>query len=129
TPGIDYCSNTLVRTYPIGMDTEVFSRAVLEKAHARATQPHEREHVTPYLYQHPERFRLENVAAPEWASWPELRLTLDEAADQELLQAVVGRVGPDAGLRQVLDALRADESLAALNADVAHRHVEKPVEW
>ncbi|MDO8881030.1 MAG: glycosyltransferase family protein [Coriobacteriia bacterium] len=129
TPGIDYCSNTLVRTYPIGMDTEVFSRAVLEKSHGRATQPHEREHVTPYLYQHPERFRLENVTAPEWARWPELRLTLDEAADLELLQAVVGRVGPDAGLRQVLDALRADPALAQVNAEVEHRHVEKPVEW
>ncbi|MBN2839417.1 MAG: glycosyltransferase family protein [Coriobacteriia bacterium] len=128
-PGLDYCSNTLVRTYPIGMDAEVFSRHALERAHERATEPHEREHVTPHLYQHPERFKLENVAAPPWAMWPELRLTVDEEVDLELLRAVVERVGPDAGLREVLDLLRTDPALVEVNARVAHRHVEKPTSW
>ena len=127
--GLDYCSNTLVRTYPIGMDTEVFTRHALERANERAMEPHEREHVTPHIYQHPERFRLENVTAPEWARWPELRLTVDEASDLEMLRAVVERVGPDAGLREVLELLRAEPALAEINAEVEHRHVQKPVEW
>lgn len=129
TPGLDYCSNTLVRTYPIGMDAEVFSRHALERANEHATDQHEREHVTPHLYQHPDRFRLQNVEAPAWAHWPQLRLTLDEEADLWLLRKVVERVGPDAGLRQVLDLLRAEPALVALNADVTHRHLERPVEW
>lgn len=126
---VDYCSNILKRTYPIGMDTEVLSRLALERAHAEATQPHEREHVTPYIYQHPEIFRLRNVEAPDWASWPDLRLTVDEAADLEMLQVLLGNVGQLASSREVLACLRADAELATLNACVVHRHVEKRGGW
>lgn len=128
-PAIDYCSNTLVRTYPIGMDTEVFSRAALERAAAEALLPREREHVTPYLYQHPMEFRLRNVEAPGWATWPELRLTLDEAADLEMLRALAARIDTDAGLRDVLGALRDAPEIAAINGQVAHRHTQKPGSW
>ena len=126
---VDYCSNTLVRTYPIGMDAEVFSREILERAHVEATMQHEREHVTPYLYQHPERFRLRNVEAPEWALWPELRLTVDEPADLEMLREVVRLVGPDAGLAAILAALQGEPELVAINQRISHRHVSKPSAW
>lgn len=128
-PDVEYCTNTLKRTYPIGMDTEVFSRSALERAHREASKAYEREHVTPYIYQHPELFQLRSIEAPDWAVWPELRLTVDEAADLEMLQAVIARVGQGAGLRQVLQCLSADEELAAMNARVVHRHVEKPLNW
>ena len=124
-PEVDYCSNTLMRTYPIGMDTEVLSRGGLERAHAEATQPHEREHVTPFLYQHPELFRLRNVEAPAWARWPELRLTLDEPADLEMLRAVVARAPEQSGLRDVLGVIESEPALAAMNSEVPHRHVER----
>jgi len=94
-PPVGYCSNTLHRSYPIGMDTEVFSRHALERAHVEATQPLEREHVTPYLYQHPELFRLRNVEAPDWARRPDLRLTVDEMADLEMLRTLVGLTPED----------------------------------
>jgi len=121
-PEVDYCSNSLVRTYPIGMDTEVFSRRVLERALAEAAQPHEREHVTPYLYQHPELFRLRNAKAPGWAVWPQLRLTLDEPADLEIIRAVVAALGPDAGLGEIVAFLRRSPELVALNSGVPHRY-------
>lgn len=54
--GSDYASNTLRRTFPRGTDTEVFSAEALEKAHARALKKEEREHVTLYMYSHPEMF-------------------------------------------------------------------------
>lgn len=125
-PEADYCSNTLRRTYPIGMDTEVFSRAALIRAHLEATQPLEREHVTPYLYQHPEVFRLRNVEAPEWARWPELRLTLDEPADLEMLRAVAEVVGERAELKRLIETLRLHPDIVALSAQVAHRYVQRP---
>ena len=129
SPEVDYCANTLVRTYPIGMDTEVFSREALERAHAEASQPHEREHVTPYLYQHPELFRLRNVEAPERERWPTLRLTVDESADLEMLQALLGHASADAGLGELLAVLRSHPEIATHNAGVTHRHVEKPQDW
>ena len=46
---VDYASNTDPPTYPDGLDTEVFSFAVLEAAHRQAEEPFEREHVTPFI--------------------------------------------------------------------------------
>ena len=54
----DYASNTLHRTYPRGLDTEVFTAAALARACHEASEPYQRTHVTPYIYQHPEYFRL-----------------------------------------------------------------------
>jgi spore coat polysaccharide biosynthesis protein SpsF len=129
SPEVDYCSNTLRRTYPIGMDNEVFSREALERAHPEAVQPHEREHVTPYLYQHPELFRLRNVEAPEWATWPELRLTVDEAADLDMLGILLAKTPQGATLSEVLATLKANPEIAKRNAAVRHRHVGRPRTW
>ena len=46
------------RTYPIGLDTEVCTFAALESAWKEAIQPHQREHVMPFFYEQPERFRI-----------------------------------------------------------------------
>jgi spore coat polysaccharide biosynthesis protein SpsF len=54
--GADFASNTLKRTFPRGTDTEVFSTEALERAHAGALRREEREHVTLYMYTHPELF-------------------------------------------------------------------------
>jgi spore coat polysaccharide biosynthesis protein SpsF len=124
-PPVDYCSNSLRRTYPVGMDAEVFSREVLESAHDAAHEPHEREHVTPYIYQHPERFHLRNVNAPTWAARPEIRLTLDEPRDLDLLRILVERLGPEASLRQALAALDEDPELTLINQGVEQRHIFK----
>jgi spore coat polysaccharide biosynthesis protein SpsF len=58
----DYASNVLKRrTYPRGLDTEVFTVEALEKSWAEAVLPSEREHVTPYIYNHPEIFKLKGI--------------------------------------------------------------------
>src|SRR4030042_109098 len=46
------------RTYPIGLDTEVCSMAALEQAWRQAAEPHQREHVMPFFYENPARFRI-----------------------------------------------------------------------
>ena len=125
----DYCSNVLVRTYPIGMDCEVVSAEVLWAAVAEAVDPVEREHVTPFVYGRPERFRLRNVEAPAWANRPDLRLTVDEANDLELLRRVIDELGPDPSLREVLQLLDRRPDIGRTNSDVEHRHVEKPTSW
>ena len=56
--GYDYTSNTLVRTYPDGLDAEVVALPCLEAAWREAALPSEREHVTPFIYNRPQRFRL-----------------------------------------------------------------------
>lgn len=88
----DYVSNMLPPTWPYGMAVEVFSAAALAQAHAEATQAAEREHVTPFLYWHPERYRLRNVASPVDLS--QHRWTVDTAEDYELVRRLFEHLMP-----------------------------------
>jgi len=85
---IDYLSNTLARTFPRGLDLEVFSFSALARAHREAVEPYQREHVTPYIWQHPELFKLEQYRAA--ADHSTLRWTLDTEEDWNFLAAVFG---------------------------------------
>jgi spore coat polysaccharide biosynthesis protein SpsF (cytidylyltransferase family) len=76
--GYDYVTNTLKYTYPDGMDVEVFSFKVLERAWKNARLESEREHVTPYIRTDP-RTRSKNIVASK--VYPPCRLTLDTPED------------------------------------------------
>ena len=90
--GSDYVSNMLPPTWPYGMAVEVFSAAALAQAHAEATQAAEREHVTPFLYWHPERYRLRNVASPVDLSHH--RWTVDTPEDYALVSRLFEHLMP-----------------------------------
>jgi spore coat polysaccharide biosynthesis protein SpsF len=77
---------------PLGTGVEVIEASALAEAGERAADPYEREHVTPYLYRHPERFRVGEPPCP--AAWhlPEARLTLDTSADYERLRELFGEL-------------------------------------
>jgi len=129
TGDVDYATNTLTRTYPIGLDVEAFTRASLMIAHSEAVEPHEREHVTPFIYQHPARFRLGNLTAPEWATHLEWRLTVDTAEDLALARLLYAGLPDTFGLTDVVDLVLRDPSVLETNSDVEHRHVAKPASW
>lgn len=57
----DYASNVFHRHYPRGLDTEVFSYKTLHQAWRDTSDPHDREHVTTYIWQHPDLFRIGSV--------------------------------------------------------------------
>jgi len=85
----DYTSNTLVRTFPHGLDIEVLNFDTLEKAYFSAKQDFEREHVCPYIYKsNPQMFKISSVQAPEELHAPDIRITLDTEQDYALLCAV-----------------------------------------
>jgi spore coat polysaccharide biosynthesis protein SpsF len=88
----DYVSNVLKRTFPRGMDTEVFSFDTLRIAHEEAYSPHELEHVTPYIELHPERFRLGNVEYRSDQSF--YRWTVDTMEDFDLVQKMIAELYP-----------------------------------
>ena len=89
---VDYVSNADPATFPDGLDTEVFSFNALEEAWRDATEPADREHVTPYL-RRSERFRRANVTNDVDLS--EQRWTLDEPEDLVVLTAVFDHFGND----------------------------------
>jgi spore coat polysaccharide biosynthesis protein SpsF len=77
---------------PLGTGVEVVEASALAEAGEKAADPYEREHVTPYLYRHPERFRVGEPSCPAAWHMPEARLTLDTAADYELLRELFGEL-------------------------------------
>ncbi len=93
-PGFyDYVSNCLERSYPRGMDTEVFSFSVLQEAFLEATAPPDREHVTPFIYRQPERYRLGHVVYSEDCSHH--RWTVDTPEDFELIEKILTKIYPE----------------------------------
>ena len=119
---VDYISNTQPQpTYPDGLDTEVFSFAALERASREARLVSEREHVTPYIWKHRDRFQLGDPVTHD----PDLsahRWTVDTAADLEFVRAVYARLGAaagTAGMGEVLELLRRHPELEAINRGVA----------
>ena len=102
--GAAYTSNTLVRTYPDGLDVEVLDSAVLRTAVQEATDRTEREHVTPFVYRRPERFRLATFRTDLLAG--DERWTLDTEDDLRFLREVVRSLPNErTGWEEILDRI------------------------
>ncbi len=121
----DFAANRLPppwhRTFPIGLDIEVCSFAALQRAWQEAAQPYEREHVMPYLYDEPGRFKVYVLdTQPDYGS---LRWTVDTPADLEFLRAVVAHLEgrDDFSWLDVLAVVRQHPELAEINAGVRHK--------
>lgn len=84
--GADYTANTLERTFPRGLDVEVFRAGALRSVAALALEPDEREHVTLGIYRRPEVFTLRSVTQEPDRS--DLRWTVDYPEDLAFARAV-----------------------------------------
>lgn len=118
----DYVSNMLPPTWPYGMAVEVFSATALAQAHAEATQDAEREHVTPFIYWHPQRYRLRNVASPVALSHH--RWTVDTPEDYELVRRLFDHLlptNPHFTQADVLALLDAHPDWIAINQHVQQK--------
>jgi spore coat polysaccharide biosynthesis protein SpsF len=121
--GPDYASNVIQRTYPRGLDAEVFTVDALERAWREAQLPYERIHVTPYFYRHPELFRLHSVVgSEELGDW---RWTVDSPDDLAFVRAVYERFDGDDEFtwHDVRRLLLAEPWLADLNDHVQQKHL------
>lgn len=119
-----YISNTIVRTYPRGLDAEVFTFSALEEAHNKASQEFEREHVTPYIYQHPDEFALYDFKSSENLS--HYRWTLDTPEDFNFLETVYAELykeGRVVSTAEVLSLLKIRPELKKLNAGIAQKNI------
>lgn len=124
----DFAANRLPppwkRTFPIGLDTEVCTFNALETAWREADQPHQREHVMPFLYENDQRFRVLLVNHdPDYGS---LRWTVDTPQDLELLREIFNRFGgrDEFSWLEVLEIFNREPELADINADVLHKHYQ-----
>jgi spore coat polysaccharide biosynthesis protein SpsF len=125
TPVYDFTANRLPppwkRTYPIGLDTEVVTFAALETAWKEAPQPHQREHVMPFFYEQPERFRTRLVDFT--SDLGALRWTVDTAEDLALVRRIYDHFGgrDDFSWLDVLSLVQSQPDLGQINAAVQHK--------
>lgn len=90
--GFDFASNAIEPTFPDGLDAAVFRFSLLEEAWREARLPSEREHVTPFMRQRPERYKIGSFTGSPDRS--QLRWTVDEPADLDFVRAVYEHLYP-----------------------------------
>lgn len=117
-PAISYASNTLVRTYPRGLDVEVLTREALAMADDEAVDSLDREHVTRFIWRQPARFGTVNVAQSE--DWSHLRWTVDTPEDLALIRSVFTELHAEDPAFDLARALRHAREHPALHASNAH---------
>ncbi len=124
----DFAANRLPppwgRTYPIGLDTEVTTFANLETAWKEASLPHQREHVMPFFYEQPERFRI--LLVNYEVDYGKLRWTVDTPEDLQLLRQIFAYLAAggryDFSWLEVLDLFQRHPELSLINSQVQHKH-------
>jgi spore coat polysaccharide biosynthesis protein SpsF len=139
----DFVANRLPppypRTYPIGLDVEVCTFNVLEKAWKEANQPQHREHAMPYFYEGVELTRqsrtLETGTSPRGytiallhhtTDFGDYRWTVDTPEDLEFMRQVYARFDgrDDFSWKEVLDLVHDEPELAKINSGVQHKSLK-----
>jgi spore coat polysaccharide biosynthesis protein SpsF len=130
--GADYASNTVKRTLPRGLDVEAFTYDSFSTVEKQATKREEREHVTLYYLRNKKEFNIAGISANEifdtsdLSGRSDLRLTLDEANDYELLRRIYNESQNDEHLTiQEVVALIDQNGWETLNQDVQQKYPSK----
>lgn len=124
-PNADYASNKIPQSFPRGLDTEIFTAEALKKAESEATEKHQRIHVTPYFYEHPELFRLMSIESEvDRADW---RWTLDTKEDLEFIRKVYAyfKGRDNFSWIDVLDLLHKEPELKAINGHIVQKSLHE----
>ncbi|HEX3030727.1 MAG TPA: glycosyltransferase family protein [Bacillota bacterium] len=122
----DYVSNTHKRTFPRGLDIEVFPFSVLQTACKMADKPYQREHVTPYIYENSGQFSLGHFLAQE--DYSRFRWTVDTLEDFQLIKQVFETMYPlkrDFSYQDVLQLFADNPELADINRAIEQKQYNR----
>ena len=121
----DYASNIEERTWPRGLDTEIFTWEALAKADREADQQYQREHVTPFIEEQPDAFQILSVIGEEDHSHH--RWTVDTPEDLRFVRAVYDVLGAAGTFpwRDVLALVHENPELIEINRHVRQKHLKE----
>jgi spore coat polysaccharide biosynthesis protein SpsF len=122
----DYVSNTLNRRYPRGLDAQVFGVNLLDEVSRLTNENADRENVSLYIYEHPERYKLGSVEAPEELNHPDWRWTLDTKEDFEFLKTIyeaLYKTKKDFDSYDILNFLRKNPHVLKINERIQQKAV------
>lgn len=128
--GYDFVCNNCPPSYPEGLDIEVLTRATLEKEEKLSTSDFEREHVTQYIYRHPEDFKIFNLSnVGENLSC--LRWTVDTEKDFQMATCIYSFLYKNDAeifhMNDILQLLKEHPEIERMNSDVARSEMYKSV--
>jgi spore coat polysaccharide biosynthesis protein SpsF len=89
----DLVATCLDKTFPWGMSLVIFPTKVLEEIESRTTDPVDRENVSNHIYEHPERYKIGHLPCPQEMRRPEIRLTVDQQQDFDLINRIYSELG------------------------------------
>ena len=113
----DYVSNFFRRTFPIGTEIEIFSFKTLEKCWKTAQQSYEKEHVTPFIYEHPELFNIGFIEHSENLS--NLHWTVDRIEDFNFVEIILQKIKErPVSMNQILNLLKLEPDLLKINGSI-----------
>lgn len=121
----DYVSNTIDRTYPRGLDTEVFNFNALKKAFNEAKSERDREHVTPYIWDNPIMFKLYQYRNK--VNYSDLRWTLDTMKDFQLIKCIYDKLylknGNGFNMNDILTLYKKYPKLIKVNENIMQKEI------
>lgn len=121
-PPYDYVDSTLSQTFPLGLSVEVFSFTVLATAWRENINMSWREHVTPFIHRHPNRFRALHLVNPQ--DYSHMRWTVDTPEDLAFVRRIYDHFGHNRfSWREVLAVLEEHPEWLEINQHVAQREV------
>lgn len=127
--GADYCSNCLERSYPHGLDCEIFSFEALEKSYFQGTSAFFREHVTPYIYMTPDTFNLQCLKLTSGENYKEIRITVDTLQDYILACVIKDNLkDEDVSFQNILRLYDEKPFLKLINSNVIQKKKFESVE-
>tara|TARA_Y100001970_G_C14150553_1_gene812438 strand:- start:730 stop:1434 length:705 start_codon:yes stop_codon:yes gene_type:complete len=121
---VEYVGNAHVRSYPDGMDTQVFKLETLKNSASLTNNPLDREHVTLHIRNNPDIYSHMHLVAPPEIHWPELGLTLDELNDFKLIAKIINHFSsfnPMFSCLDVIDLLKENTDWLEINKSVIRK--------
>lgn len=120
-----YTANIIERTFPRGLDTEVFNFNVLELANTQAKEKYHREHVTTFIRENPDRFKLQNIKAFDKINRPDIRITIDTKEDFKLISKIIKNFKDiEFKIEDVIDFLNENPQLLDINKNIIQKDVK-----
>lgn len=117
----DYTSNVINRSYPFGLDVEVISRRALERAWQEAEKPYQRTHVTPFIYENPDLFRIMQVNAD--SDYSHHRWTVDTPEDLTFVREIYRRLKDTDTMdwNKIIRILASEPELVEINSHICQK--------
>lgn len=120
----DYVTNTLKRSFPRGLDIEIFSLRTLQEAYQQVSDKEFKEHVTPYIYTNPERFSIHHYESKE--DYSQYRWTLDTEEDWILINKIYENLYVENELfswERGVELMKKKPELAEINAHIQQKKI------